>query len=88
MAQQNPRSADPGETPPSGDPWQAVSYLLSGVIAYGLIGWGLDKWLGTSWIVAVGIVLGAALGVYMTWKRFGGGAEAEQNVDEKSDPTT
>ncbi len=37
---------------------------------YGLIGWVLDRWLGTSWLVVVGIVVGAALGMYMTWARF------------------
>lgn len=82
MAQQKSPSPDDSETPPSADPTQVVSYLLAGVIAYGLAGWGLDRWLGTNWIVAVGIVIGAALGVYMTWARFGGGAPAKKNVDE------
>jgi hypothetical protein len=36
---------------------------------YGLIGFGLDRWLGTSWLVAVGVVTGAVLGLYLTWKR-------------------
>ncbi|MEZ5092928.1 AtpZ/AtpI family protein [Nocardioides sp.] len=42
---------------------------MAGVAFYGLIGFGLDQWLGTSWLVAVGVVLGAVLGLYMTWKR-------------------
>jgi uncharacterized protein YneF (UPF0154 family) len=29
----------------------------------------LDRWLGTSWLVVIGILLGAALGLYLTWKR-------------------
>lgn len=37
---------------------------------YGLIGWGLDRWLGTSWLVVVGILSGAGLGIFMTWSRF------------------
>ncbi len=37
---------------------------------YGLIGWGLDRWLGTSWLVVIGILFGASLGIYLTWARF------------------
>lgn len=69
MAQQKPTSADPDDTS-RGDPWHAFGYLVSGVLMYGLIGWVLDRWLGTSWLVVVGIVLGAGLGIYMTWARF------------------
>jgi F0F1-type ATP synthase assembly protein I len=82
MAQQKSPAPDSGDTPPSSDPWQAVSYLLSGVLVYGLAGWGLDRWLGTTWIVAVGIIVGAGLGIWMTWLRSGGGARAKKNVDE------
>ena len=81
MAQQQAPAPDGGEIPPSGDPWQAVSYLLAGVIVYGAAGWGLDRWLGTNWIVAVGIIVGAGLGVYMTWKRFGGGTTDQKHPD-------
>jgi len=55
---------------PGGDPWQAFGYIVSGVFVYGLIGWGLDRWLGTSFLVAVGILLGAGFGIYMTFARF------------------
>jgi ATP synthase protein I len=54
----------------SGDPWHAVGYLVTGVAMYGLVGWLLDQWLDTSFLLPVGIVLGAALGVYLTWVRF------------------
>ncbi|QWC84789.1 AtpZ/AtpI family protein [Nocardioidaceae bacterium] len=53
------------------DPWQAVSYMLSGLIVYGLAGYGLDVWLGTSFLVGVGIVIGTGLGVLMVWMRWG-----------------
>ncbi len=53
-----------------GDPWHAFGYLVSGVLVYGLIGWALDEWLGTSFLVVVGILAGAGLGVFMTWARF------------------
>ena len=68
MAQEIP----PGEhdDEPRGDPWLAFGYLVSGVLLYGLIGWLFDRWLGTSFLVAVGILLGAVLGTYQTWMRF------------------
>lgn len=55
---------------PRGDPWLAFGYLVSGVLLYGLTGWLLDRWLGTSFLVAIGIMLGAALGLFQTWARF------------------
>lgn len=74
MAQQKPPSVPPnGEHPenrPTGDPWHAFGYLVSGVAMYGLIGWALDWWLDTRFFVVVGILAGAGLGIYMTWARF------------------
>lgn len=52
------------------DPWRAFSYVLTGVLVYGLIGWGLDQWVGTSFLVGIGIVVGAVLGLYLTWSAF------------------
>ena len=60
----------PEDQKPQGDPWHAYGYLVSGVGLYGLGGWALDRWLGTTGFVVVGILLGAALGLYMTFKRF------------------
>ena len=37
---------------------------------YGFLGWLADRWLGTSFLVALGILLGAGLGLYMTIARF------------------
>jgi ATP synthase protein I len=54
----------------SGDPWHAVSYLVTGVGLYGFVGWLLDRWLDTSFLLPIGIVVGAALGLYLTYKRF------------------
>ena len=73
MAQPDPPSASTGDTPPEtpqGDPWHAFGYVVSGVFVYGTIGWGLDHWLGTSWLVVIGILVGAGFGIYMTWARF------------------
>jgi F0F1-type ATP synthase assembly protein I len=55
---------------PKGDPWHALGYVVSGVAFYGLLGWLADRWLGTNFLVAVGIVVGAALGIYLTLARF------------------
>lgn len=73
MAQQNPPSASAGDTPsetPQGDPWHAFGYIVAGVLVYGGLGWALDHWWGTSWLVVVGILVGATLGTYLTWVRF------------------
>jgi len=43
---------------------------VSGVALYGFLGWLADRWLGTTLLVALGIVVGAALGMYMTFSRF------------------
>lgn len=69
MSQQNP-SAAPQDDRPKGDPWHAVGYIVSGVAIYGFLGWLLDRWFGTSFLVAVGILIGAGLGIYLTFNRF------------------
>ena len=53
-------------TPPSReqDPWAAFGRIGGGVIVYGLIGFGLDRWWGTTFMVGIGIVVGALLGIY------------------------
>lgn len=51
--------------------WNAVSYLISGPVLFGGIGWALDHCLGTSWLVAVGILGGMALSLYLIWFRYG-----------------
>lgn len=50
---------------------RVLSYLLSGVIVYGFLGWLADRLLGTGFLLPLGIVLGAAGGVYMIIRRFG-----------------
>jgi F0F1-type ATP synthase assembly protein I len=51
--------------------WSAMSYLISGPVLFGGIGFGLDRWWGTSWLVAVGILGGMALSLYLVWFRYG-----------------
>jgi ATP synthase protein I len=73
MSKQLPPSAPDGNSPsepPQGDPWHAFGYLVTGVGVYGFLGWLADRWLGTSFLVVIGILLGAGLGLYMTIARF------------------
>ncbi len=58
------------EEKPKGDPWHAFGYIVAGVAFYGLLGWVADRWLGTRYLVALGILVGAALGLYLTFARF------------------
>lgn len=64
-----PAPREPDDTP-RGDPWSAFGYIVAGVVLYGGVGWLLDRWLDTRFLVAVGILIGAALGTYQTWMRF------------------
>ena len=53
--------------------WSIIGTLVAGVLAWGAIGWLLDRWLGTSYLVAVGIIVGMAGAFYLIIKRHGGG---------------
>jgi ATP synthase protein I len=53
--------------------WSIIGTLVAGVLAWGGIGWLLDRWLGTSFLVAVGLILGMAGAFYLIIKRYGGG---------------
>ncbi len=70
MSQQNPASASSDDDSPKGDPWHAFGYVVSGVGVYGVLGWLMDRWLGTTYLVAIGILVGAGFGIYMTIARF------------------
>lgn len=73
MSQPDPAHDSPRESPEEksqGDPWHAFGYLVSGVLMYGFLGWLADRWLHTEFLVVIGILFGAVLGIYMTIKRF------------------
>ncbi len=55
---------------------QVLSYLIAGVLLYGGLGWLGDRYLDTSFLLPIGIVLGAALSVYLIIRRFGQLGEA------------
>ena len=50
---------------------RVLSYLISGVALYGFLGWLGDHFLGTSFLLPIGIVVGASLGCYTIIRRFG-----------------
>ena len=53
--------------------WSVIGTLIAGVLAWGGIGWLLDRWLGTEFLVAVGILVGAAGAFYLIIRRYGSG---------------
>lgn len=55
----------------AGDGWSAMSDVVAGVILWGGIGWLVDAWLDTRGFVGVGLVVGAALGVWLAYLRYG-----------------
>lgn len=62
---------------------RVLSYLISGVLFYGALGWVGDHFLGTSFLLPVGILLGAGLGIYLTIKRLQAAEPAQPgNVTE------
>ncbi|GAB4067577.1 hypothetical protein GCM10028777_24010 [Angustibacter speluncae] len=67
---------------PESAAWNVLSYLLAGLVGFGLPGWLLDLWLGTSWIVGVGILLGAAVSMLTIWVRYGTGGPAAGTAEE------
>ncbi|GAA2105925.1 hypothetical protein GCM10009841_25190 [Microlunatus panaciterrae] len=58
---------------------QVLSYLIAGVAVYGFLGWLGDHYLGTSFLLPIGIVLGAAGGVYLIIRRFGRAPEPNRD---------
>ena len=48
-----------------------TSYLLAGPLGFGAAGYGLDRWWGTSFLVAIGVLVGMGLALYVIWLRYG-----------------
>ena len=58
---------------------------MSGVLLR-FLGWLVDQWLGHHFLVALGIVAGAVLGLYLTFSRFNGrSTTADTSVTEQTD---
>lgn len=75
---------------------RVLSHLIAGTGVYGALGWVGDHFLHTAFLLPLGIVLGAGLGIYTSIKRFGLGftpAATEANhrttaAPVSTDPTT
>ena len=61
---------------------RALSYLISGVLLYGALGWVGDHFLNTSFLLPIGIVVGAAFGIYLTIRRL-----SVTDLDGKAGPS-
>jgi F0F1-type ATP synthase assembly protein I len=48
-----------------------LSYLVAGLLVYGGVGWVLDYLFATTFIFPLGIIVGAAAGIYMVIMRYG-----------------
>lgn len=64
-----------------------LSYLIGGVLVYGGLGWLGDRFFHTSFLLPLGIILGAALAVYTIIKRFGTVATRYPSGDREQPPT-
>ena len=65
---------------------RVLSYLISGVLLYGALGWVGDHFLHTRFLLPIGIVLGAAFGIYTIIRRLSvseGIASAARSVTTK-----
>jgi F0F1-type ATP synthase assembly protein I len=56
--------------------WAIVSTLVAGMLVLGGLGFLLDRLVGTDAVLtAIGLVLGAGLGIYIVYLRYGRGGE-------------
>jgi F0F1-type ATP synthase assembly protein I len=65
---------------------RVLSTLIAGVLLYGALGWVGDHFLHTRFLLPVGIVLGAAFGIYTIIRRLSvseGIAAADDQVNTK-----
>lgn len=51
------------------DGWTVTGTLITGIGFWGLIGWGLSNWTGWIGFFPIGVLLGAAAGVYLVCKQ-------------------
>jgi len=71
--QSSQRPSGPGDPPPgAGQGWTALAYLIAGMAVWGFAGWLVDQWLDTRGVFfGIGVVVGAAGGVYLVVRRLG-----------------
>jgi F0F1-type ATP synthase assembly protein I len=64
--------------------WTVVSYLLSGMAAYGLIGWLIGRAAGVSVLFPIGMLAGLAISLGFVIWRFGWNASAGADNDTET----
>lgn len=64
-----------------------LAYLITGPLLFGGAGWLTDRWLGVTGFVAVGIIAGMALSLYVIWLRYGT-SQAPHDDDPAQGSTT
>jgi ATP synthase protein I len=50
---------------------EITGVLLAGPALWAAVGYGLDQWLGTHFLIMVGLIIGAAAGVYLVYVKWG-----------------
>ena len=66
--------------------WTVLAHLISGPLLDGGLGWLLDRWLGTEPVfVAIGILGGMTLALYMVWFRYGAHDQRPPTVSPDAD---
>ncbi|HVM12486.1 MAG TPA: AtpZ/AtpI family protein [Actinomycetota bacterium] len=56
----------------AGIAWTMTAELLAAILVWGLIGAGMDRLVGTGKLfLAIGMVLGAATGIYLVYVKHG-----------------
>jgi F0F1-type ATP synthase assembly protein I len=51
--------------------WAVVGTLFAGVVVWGGIGWLIDLWLDTTFVKAIGVLVGLAAAIYLVVVRSG-----------------
>jgi F0F1-type ATP synthase assembly protein I len=51
--------------------WAVVGTLFAGMVVWGGIGWLIDLWLDTTFVKAIGVLVGMAAAVYLVVVKYG-----------------
>ncbi|TYK52998.1 hypothetical protein [Actinomadura decatromicini] len=70
MSEQKRRPED-GQREFADAAWSVPSYLLSGIIIWGGLGWLLAELTDQTWLIMVGVVIGAGLAIYLVYLKYG-----------------
>jgi ATP synthase protein I len=68
--------------------WTVVSYLLSGMAAYGLIGWLIGRAAGVPMLFPIGMLVGLAISLGFVIWRYGRNAGADRDNDMETGIST